>query len=87
MPAPRYTVALNNLLQAGRIAYERTFVPEGPPHSERWICTVIVTAVANACNELTPVSPYLMFTGAGGSKPDAFDVASYSTLIGLGYRT
>ncbi|KAG8988219.1 hypothetical protein FRB94_003198 [Tulasnella sp. JGI-2019a] len=87
MPAPRYTVALNNLRQARRIIYERTFVPEGLPHSERWICTVVVTAVANAFNRVIPVSPYLMFTGAGSSKPEAFDAASYSTLTGLGYQT
>ncbi|KAG8878248.1 hypothetical protein FRB98_006299 [Tulasnella sp. 332] len=85
--SPRYTVALNNLLQARRISYERTFVPEGPPHAESWVCTVVVTAVCNTVNQLAPIDPYLMFSGAGGSKAEAFDVASYHTLIGLGYKT
>lgn len=46
-----------------------------------------VTAVPNALNQLTPIDPFLMFSGAGASKAEAFDVASYYTLIGLGYKT
>ncbi|KAG8983620.1 hypothetical protein FRB94_005427 [Tulasnella sp. JGI-2019a] len=77
-PLKQYSVILNNLVQAKRIRFKSSYLPDGPKNNETWICNLFLEFKDGMEYPNPP-----LYTACGKSQGKALNVASYLLLASI----